>query len=51
MLFPVENIFNMKNLGEELFMALLRMLIVLVITVALAKPLGEIPENSGERQK
>jgi peptidoglycan/LPS O-acetylase OafA/YrhL len=40
-LFSVEKVFNMEDLSGQVFMALLRMLMVVVITLILAKPLGE----------
>lgn len=41
-LFSVEKIFKLENLSDELGLALLRMFMVVVITLILAKPLGDL---------
>ena len=41
-LFSVEKIFKLENLSDQIELALLRMLMVVVITLILAKPLGDL---------
>jgi peptidoglycan/LPS O-acetylase OafA/YrhL len=41
-LFSVEKIFKLENLSDQIGLALLRMLMVVVITLILAKPLGDL---------